>query len=148
MAKVERIREAVRGALDAELVKQRAAAGWQLVAVEWERETKSEQEESARRLEEVPFGLRVSHDCSHLEENPDEMESLRYILELIVQDMSLPRIAEELNRHGFKTRERASWGPVEVFRLMPRLIEVAPGILTSEQWAERRRHLPVVAWNS
>jgi hypothetical protein len=148
MANVERVREEVRGSLDTEILKQRAAAGWRLVAVEWERETKGEGGETSRRLDEVPFGLRVSNDCSHLEENSDEMRTLRYFLELIVQDMSVPRIAEELNRAGFLTRERAAWGPVEVFRLLPRLIEVAPKILGSEQWAERRRRLPVVAWNS
>lgn len=147
MTKVERIREAVRGPLDPEMFERRAAAGWHLVGLEWERQSEGGGEET-RRLEEVPFGLRVSEDCRHLEEHPTEMQALRYVLELIVQDVSIPKIAEELNRKGFHTREGRIWGPVEVFRLLPRLIEVAPGIMTSEEWADRRRHLPAVAWNS
>ena len=37
MAKMERIREVVTGPLDLEYMRKRADAGWELLAVEWQR---------------------------------------------------------------------------------------------------------------
>ncbi len=152
MAKVERAREAVRSPLNLEYFTERAAAGWRLVALEWEREVPGElageAQESAKRLEPVPFGLRVADDCQHLEENPAEMQILRFMMELIVQDFSLSRIAAELNRREFRTREGTEWSPLSVFRMFPRVIEVAPQVHSTEDWAARRKYLAHVAWNS
>lgn len=67
------------------------------------------EEQPPRKLEEPPFGLRVADDCFHLEENPTEMQVLHAMIGLIVQDISLPRMAEELNRRGFETREGKPW---------------------------------------
>jgi len=150
MAKMERVREALSRSLDLDYLQQRIQSGWRLVAIEWERETDTEisEPEPARRLEEVPFGLRVADDCVHLEENPTEMQVLRLMMELIVQDLSLPRLADELNQRGFRTRQGTLWNAVAIFNTLTRLVEVSPRILSSDDWLARRKHLSAVAWNS
>jgi len=147
MPRIERIRETARTPLELGYFTERAAAGWRLVALEWEREVPGEIE-PARRLAPVPYGLRVSDDCQHLEENPLEMQVLKMMMEFIVQDFSLSRIASELNRRDLRTRDGALWSQVSVFQMLTRVIEVAPQIHPTEDWAERRKHLAPIAWNS
>jgi hypothetical protein len=150
MADGERIRESLQGPLDATYLKQREQAGWKLVAVEWERTAAAPAiaapppAEASPNLQEAPFGLRVAGDCEHLEQNPAEMQFLLSMMELIIQDISLVKVAEELNRKGFRTRKGAEWGPVAVFNMLPRLIELTPQIFNNEQWLERRKHLSLV----
>jgi hypothetical protein len=144
MAKLERVRESVEGSLDPEYVKQRERSGWRLVAVEWQREADTAAPEPAPRVEETPFGVRVAGDCEHLEENPQEMQFLLTMMELIIQDVSIVKIAEELNRKGYRTRKGGEWGPVAVFNMLPRLIELTPRIFATEEWVERRKRLTLV----
>lgn len=144
MAKLERIRETVEGSLDAEYMKQRARSGWKLVGVEWEREVAEAAPRPEPHLEEAPFGVRVGGDCEHLEENPQEMQFLLSMMELIIQDISISKVAEELNRKGYRTRKGTEWGPVAVFNMLPRLIELTPRIFASEEWVERRKRLSLV----
>ncbi|HXZ11886.1 MAG TPA: recombinase family protein [Candidatus Sulfotelmatobacter sp.] len=144
MAKRERVREAVQGSLDAEYVKQRARAGWKLVGVEWEREAPEAEAAAEPPLADAPYGMRVAGDCERLEDNPEEMQFLLAMMELIIQDISISKVAEELNRKGFRTRKGAEWGPVAVFNMLPRLIELTPRIFSSEEWIERRKHLSLV----
>lgn len=144
MAQLERVREAVEGSLDPDYVKQREHAGWRLVAVEWQRETDKATPEPSPRLEEAPFGVRVAGDCEHLEENPQEMQFLLTMMEFIIQDVSIVKIAEELNRRGYRTRKGTEWGPVAVFNMLPRLIELTPRIFATEEWVERRKRLTLV----
>src|SRR5580700_548269 len=149
MAKLERIRESLEGSLDPEYVKQRERAGWRLVGVEWERATEAQERgesegTSGPRLEDPPYGVRVGGDCDHLEENPDEMQFLLSMMELIIQDISLTKVAEELSRKGYRTRKGAEWGPVAVFNMLPRLIELTPRIFATEEWVERRKRLSLV----
>jgi hypothetical protein len=150
MAENERIRESMQGPLDATYVKQREQAGWKLVAVEWERAAAPAVPPVAAPLEEppslqdAPFGLRVAGDCEHLEQNPTEMQFLLSMMELIIQDISLVKVAEELNRKGFRTRKGAEWGPVALFNMLPRLIELTPQIFNNQEWLERRKHLTLV----
>jgi Recombinase len=150
MKRVEMIREALAGWPSPEYLKQKDDAGWRLVAMEWEREVEVESDLSRLKAstEEIPFGMRVAADCLHLEENPSEMEILRSLAELVVQDLSFPRIAEALNQRGMRTREGSPWSAVAVFRLSPRLIEVAPRILAGEEWETRRKQMPRITWNS
>jgi hypothetical protein len=96
----------------------------------------------------APFGLRISGDCAHLEENPAEMEVLFSMMELMIQDISLTRVAEELNRRKLPTREGETWNAAGVFRLLPRLIDLAPEIRATQQWEIRRKQLAPAAWNS
>jgi hypothetical protein len=143
MAKLERVRESVEGSLDPDYVKQRERAGWRLVAVEWQRELEAAPEPPPH-VEETPFGVRVAGDCEHLEENPQEMQFLLTMMELIIQDVSIVKIAEELNRKGYRTRKGSEWGPVAVFNMLPRLIELTPRIFATEEWVERRKRLTLV----
>ena len=143
----ERKRDLLHGAIGAEYLESRMREGWRPFALEWVRQIEGEAVETAAR-EEVPFGLRVSGDCLHLEENPGEMEALTSMLELMIQDISLTRVAEELNRRGLSTRDGSPWNAAGVFRLLPRVIDVAPRIFSDAQWETRRKQLARVAWNS
>jgi len=144
MAKMERIRESLEGNLRPEHLKQRQQEGWRMVGVEWERETEDEAERASMMVQDAPFGTRVSGDCEHLEENPPEMQFLLSMMELIIQDISLTKVAEELNKKGFLTRKGTEWGPVAVFNMLPRLIELTPRIFASQEWVERRKRLTLV----
>ena len=141
MAKTERVREILTEPLDPEYLKRRTEAGWRLVAVEWQRQLDDEAQRASTLTEDVPFGLRVAADCSHLEEDPTERQVLMLMMDLIVQDHPLSKVAEELNQEGFQTRQRSKWNPVAVFNMLPRLIEVGPRIFSSEEWVARKQRL-------
>lgn len=147
MANLERVRESFTGRLDLDDINRKISAGWRLIALEWERESE-EEEPQKRRWQEPPYGLKVAEDCFHLEENPEEMEILHEIMELIVQDYSLPRMAEQLNRRGFKTRDGKPWTTLAIFNVFPRLIDATPGIFSTEQWNDRRKEIARTMWNS
>lgn len=138
MAKMERLREVVAGLPSAERVAEKAADGWRLIAVEWEREVRGSDSDSGRVKEEIPFGLKVSKDCLHLEEDPAETETLQLVLEMIVEDKTMSDVADELNRRGLKTRRSTDWTQPSVFALLPRVIEVAPRIFSTEEWVTRK----------
>jgi hypothetical protein len=89
----------------------------------------------------VPFGLQVAPETQQLEENPSEREILFQMMELIVQEGSYARIAEEINRRGFRTRQGTKWSPVSVFEMLPRLIEVGPRVFQTSEWQKRRQQL-------
>jgi hypothetical protein len=141
MARIERIREVVTGPVDLEQWKQKTEAGWQLVAVEWRREIEGEEPQQAAIMEDVPYGLRVAPDCVGLEEDPEERNVLVHMMELIVEDHSVSAVAAELNRRGLRTRKGAKWSPVDVFNMLPRLIEVGPRIFSTDDWEARRERL-------
>ena len=141
MARSERIRESVAGPIDAEHMRQKTEAGWKLVALEWQREIPGEEPESETLIQEIPYGLRVSGDCFHLEEDPDEKNALIMMMELIVREDPFSQIANNLNERGFRTRTGGKWTPVSVFNMLPRLIEVGPKIFSSEEWEARRERL-------
>ena len=151
MKKIEWIREALSAWPSPEYVNQREAAGWRMVAVEWEREVQAEPTAASTELaqgEEIPYGTRIANDCLHLEENPTEMQVLNHLAEMVVQDHSYKRMADSLNERAFHTRDGRPWTALAVFKLTPRLIEVAPRILSGAEWENRKRQLSRVAWNS
>jgi hypothetical protein len=127
--------------VDPEQWKQKTEAGWQLVALEWRREIEGEEPEHPVIMEDVPYGLRVAADCHRLEEDPVERDVLVQMMELIVQDHSVSAVAAELNRDGLRTRKDKPWSPVDVFNMLPRLIEVGPRIFSAADWEERRGRL-------
>ena len=92
-------------------------------------------------MEEVPYGLRVASDCTRLEEDPDERNVLMQMMEFIVQDRSVSEVATELSRIGLRTRKGSLWSPVDVFNMLPRLIEVGPKIFSTDEWETRRERL-------
>lgn len=139
MARVEHRRELLSGPLDPEQIKQRTAAGWQLVALEWERPISGEGAEP-ETIEDVPYGLRVAPDCQLLEEEPVEKQALVLMMDLLILDNPFSKVASELNEKGFRTRRGRPWSAISVFKMLPRLIDVAPQVFSSKQWGERRQH--------
>ena len=143
MPRMEHIREVVSAPPTQEYLQQKAGAGWRLIALEWAREVEAGKEEPGPPKEDVPFGLRVADDCTHLEEDSTEKQILMLTMALIVDDSPLSRVASELNRRGFRTRHGSEWSPASVFKLLPRLVEVGPRIFSSADWsAQRKRFLP------
>src|SRR5215467_12895722 len=98
MARVERMRELLAGPLDLDHVKEKTAAGWRLVALEWRRQITGEgPDPEADPKDDIPYGLRVSPDCTSLEEDPREKEVLTLMMELLIHDSPFSRVAKELN---------------------------------------------------
>jgi len=156
MKKVDRIREKITILPTATYLSRMHDAGWKLVALEWEREIEvpgDAQSELPGELdtlgsEEIPFGLRIASDCRHLEDDPQEMETLRFLTEMIVQDVSFKSMADALNVREYRTRDGRPWNAASVFKLTPRLIEVAPRVLSGNEWESRKKQLSRVSWNS
>jgi hypothetical protein len=147
MPKKERSHETVSGLPSLEFLTQRVQAGWKLVGLDWEREvavSESTEPEPQGWAEEIPYGLRVSDDCSRLVEAPAELEIITIALDMIVEDCSLSRVADELNTRGYRMRSGNPWGPAALFQLLPRMIQVGPQLFTSEKWTKRRARLPRV----
>ncbi|MGH9734155.1 MAG: recombinase family protein [Candidatus Acidiferrales bacterium] len=149
MPDAEHIREMVKGPVDVSYIRERQAQGWRLVALEWDAASAPGEQTAGSgsteiTLEEAPFGTRVVAASQKLEENPSEMEFLLSMMELIIQDISLTKVAEELNQRGFRTRRGVDWGPVAVFNMLPRLIELTPRIFASAEWTKRRKRLTPV----
>lgn len=136
MKKTERMRQVVAGAVGEEDIRQAAEKGWKLVAIEWEREVETTEQELPS---DVPFGLRVAPETKQLEEDPKERETLFQMMELVVEEGSYSRIAEELNRRGCRTRQGGPWTPISVFEMLPRLIEVGPHLFRSPEWQRRKQ---------
>ena len=137
MKKTERMRQPVSGSIAESDLKYQAEQGWKMVAIEWEREVETSESQLPG---DVPFGLRVASDSRGLVEDPDEREILVQLMELLVQEGSYARIAEEINRRGFRTRQGGPWTPISVFEMLPRLIEVGPHLFRSSEWAKRKPH--------
>lgn len=56
-----------------------------------------------------PFGYRYTADKKHIEPDPEEAATLRQIFTEAQKGLSLDRIADELNRKGYKTRRGNEW---------------------------------------
>jgi len=141
MAKLERVREEIAAPPAPEYWRRMSESGWRLAAVEWTRERSGAEPEARGDAEEIPYGLQIADDCVHLDVNPTEREALMFMLELIVQDRGLTQVADELNRHGFRTRRGTEWSAPAVFNLLPRMIDVGPRVFSQTEWASRRQHL-------
>lgn len=141
MGNEERVREAMSTPPTEEYMRQKAKEGWQLVAVEWARPQRDGNADAGQLKEEIPYGLRVADDCRHLEENPIEKEAMAAMLSMIVEDKPLSQVAESLNREGYRTRDGHEWAQTTIFYMMPRIIQVAPQIFSSEEWRARRAQL-------
>lgn len=141
MSRKERVREILSQSAADDLgayLEGKTREGWQLAAVEWEREAQGEDPQEMLHGE-VPYGLQVADDCLHLIENPAEREVLTVMLQQLIADKPLSAVAIELNQRGHRTRSGHEWSQLDIFNLFPRLIEVAPQIYPSEDWAAIRR---------
>jgi hypothetical protein len=76
------------------------------------------------------------------------MQTLKFLAEMIVQDVSFTSMADALNVREYRTRDGHPWTAASVFKLTPRLIEVAPRLLSGAEWESRKKQLSRVAWNS
>lgn len=142
MAYFERMRDVVSEPFSAETIQRRAAAGWQMVAIEWRRELPDSETPPERGFsDDIPYGLRISADCQRLEVDPYENQILLRMMDLLAQDFSYSSIVSDLNEKGFRTRGGRPWTRVAVFEMMPRLIEVGPRLFASEEWEKRRKAL-------
>ena len=145
MPNKERIRETISGLPTLEHLVERTGAGWNLSAIEWERESAATPISGNHPLvEEIPFGLRVSDDCSGLVESEPERQMIITALDMIVEDRPLSQVAEELNRRGHQTRDGKPWTPSALFTLLPRMIQIGPRVFTSDEWVTRKQSLPRV----
>jgi len=135
------LRDSVQHPVSLDYFQERLSAGWKLKAVEWEREVEVPTETAAPPEQAAPYGLEIAPDASRLRQNPHELDVLMTILELIVVEKGVSYIAEELNVRGFKTREGTQWTSPAVFNLLPRLIDLGPDLLKSNDWQSRRGHL-------
>ena len=152
MKKIDHMREKVTILPTSTYLSKMHDAGWSLVALEWEREVETSgaptEQEAPAASEEIPFGLRISSDCHHLEDDPLEMQTLKFLAEMIVQDISFTSMADALNIREYQTRDGHPWSAARVFKLIPRLIDVAPRLLSGTEWESRKQQLSKVAWNS
>jgi hypothetical protein len=147
MAHFERIRDVVSGPFSPSIMQQRMAAGWQLVSIEWRRELPGDEAPSEGAFhEEIPYGLRISDDCQRLEFDPRERRVLTQMMDLVVQDFPFSSIASDLNEKGFRTRDDKLWNQVSVFKMLPRLIEIGPGLFSTAEWTARRERLSRTIW--
>ena len=138
MAYFEKLRDGIAGPFSPEIIAQRVAAGWQMVAIEWRRELPDMESATAGGLsDDIPYGLRISDDGLRLEVDPIENQALTQMMDLLVQDFSYSSIVSDLNEKGFRTRDGSLWSRVAVFKMMPRLIEVGPRLFSNEEWKSR-----------
>jgi hypothetical protein len=138
MRETERFREPVTVLPTPDAVESKRKEGWRLAAIEWEREGVREAPEGRRA---IPFGLRISSDCQHLEVNPAEKEVIKTIIAMIAGDHPLSRIATELNQRGYRTRSGAEWTQLKIFQMLPRVIELGPEILSQKEWSDSKKRL-------
>jgi len=151
MKKIEWFRETLSAVPTAESLRDKQSAGWRPVAIEWEREVEVPTQTpggSGQAHDEIPYGLRIASDCRHLEDDPAEMEVLRTLAEMVVQDLSFPGMADILNQREMRTRDGRPWSAVDVFKLTPRLIDVTPRMLSGSEWEARKKQIARVLWNS
>lgn len=142
MAYFQRVRDVIAGPFSPDVVQQRMAAGWQMVAIDWRRELPDAEAPAEMTLaEDVPYGLRISDDGKRLEVDPFENQVLLLIMEKLGQDFSYASIVSQLNEMGYRMRDGRPWSRVSVFNLMPRMIEVGPRIFASDEWEQRRAKL-------
>ncbi|MBB5056711.1 hypothetical protein HDF16_001396 [Granulicella aggregans] len=139
MSHFERIRDVISGPFSPGIIDQRLASGWQLLSIEWRRELPAmEAPPTGAFADDIPYGLRISDDCTRLEIDPTENQVMKQMMDLLAQDFPYSSIVSDLNEKGFRTRDGSLWTRVAVFNMMPRLIEAGPRLLSDDDW--RRRH--------
>ncbi len=135
-----RVREVVWEPPSPNYLMEKARQGWSLVALEWEREMGQEEARAMGLVCDVPYGLRVAANSITLEEEPEERAIIIEILSLLVRDdMRFSNVADALNGKGLRTRAGKTWTQTALFDMLPRLIEVGPEVLSSEQWEALKR---------
>ena len=132
----ERWREPISSIPSPDVLEAKASEGWRPAAIEWVRDPR---EPTGSEHRPIPYGLRISRDCSHLEIDPIEREVMTLVIAMIAGDHPLSKIAEELNGREFTTRQAAKWTQIALFKLLPRIVEFGPEILSAEEWFDSKR---------
>ncbi|MBB5060276.1 hypothetical protein HDF16_005012 [Granulicella aggregans] len=136
----ERSRDVISGPFSADLITERQRAGWQMLSIEWRRERpESEPSSEIEAADEIPYGLRLSADCTRLEADPVENKVLLQMMDLLGNDFSYASIVSDLNERGLRMRNGSPWTRVGVFKMMPRLIEVGPRLFAEDEWKNRKK---------
>jgi DNA invertase Pin-like site-specific DNA recombinase len=73
------------------------------------------------RVGHIPFGMRLSADGVHLEEDPTEQETILKVEELQATGLSLRKIADYLNNNGILKREGTPWNHVNLHAICKRV---------------------------
>ena len=133
---LERWREPVSSLPGPEHMAAKEKEGWRPVAIEWARDPKPSDDEARRRP--IPYGLRISSDCAHLEIDPIEEEVMTLVIAMIAGDHPLSKIAAELNQRELRPRQGTEWTQVSIFKMLPRIVEFGPEILSSEAWSSSK----------
>ena len=131
---MRQLRDEIDGPVSLDYFQQRTAEGWILKAIEWQRPG----DDASPQGMPAPYGVVVVPDTARLQPQPEEVEVMQTIMELIAVEKGVSHIAAELNHRGFATRSGKPWTSTAVFNLLPRLIELAPDILKNEDWQARR----------
>ncbi len=135
-----RVREVVWEPPSPQYLMEKARQGWSLVALEWERDMSGEEARRMGLICDVPYGLRVAANSVTLEEDPDERAIITEVLSLIVRDdMRFSQVSDALNAKGLRTRDGKAWTQTAIFDMLPRLIEVGPEVLSSDEWEKLKR---------
>ncbi len=137
----ERWREPVSTLPSPEQWAAKETEGWHPVAIEWAREPtpSSEQARQYQHQRPIPYGLRISADCAHLEVDPIEKEVMTLVIAMIAGDHPLSKIAAELNQREFRPRQGTEWTQVSIFKLLPRIVEFGPEIMSAEEWSSSKK---------
>jgi DNA invertase Pin-like site-specific DNA recombinase len=93
---------------------------------QWEREAIGERTRDAlqhkwrngERVGNIRYGFRLSGDGVHVETDPGEVEVVTRIRCLRASGHSLRRVAEQLNRDGYRTRRGSPWRMEQVNRVL------------------------------
>ena len=111
------------------------------MAIEWARESKPSAEEARpyQHQRPIPYGLRISSDCAHLEVDPIEKEVMTLVIAMIAGDHPLSKIAAELNQREFRPRHGTEWTQVSIFKLLPRIVEFGPEIMSAAAWSSSKK---------
>ena len=138
MVYFEHARDPLAGPITEDYLQSRIREGWRPVAVEWQQEVPGEKHETSRIKIGTPYGVRVANDCLNLEQDPTQTSVLALLLELVRAEGPFSRIAETLNMQGFRTRRGTRWTEVDVFNLLPRLIDAVPDLRRAQGMAVTR----------
>ena len=132
----DRWREPISTIPTDDILEAKAKEGWRPQAIEWVRDPPKRVASDSRP---IPYGLRVSPDCAHLEVDPFEREVMSLVVAMIAGDHSLSKIATELNRRELRPRQGSEWTQIALFKMLPRVVEFGPEILSAEEWPDTKR---------
>jgi hypothetical protein len=134
----ERWREPISTIPTQDVIDAKAREGWRPAAIEWVRDGDTP---PAPEQRPIPYGLRLSSDGAFLEVDPTEREVMSLTVALIAGDHPLSKIAAELNARDYRTRQATRWSELALFKLLPRIVESGPEILSADEWSHHKQKI-------